>query len=117
MTDTITIEDETYRIDYDPKIGKVDIAGVMRLNGLQEYAPISALLSNAVQEQKTLALDLSRLEFLNSSGIAVLSKFIIEVRNRADIELTLEGSKDIAWQAKSLPNLKRLMPALELAYK
>ena len=51
---------------------------------------------------------------MNSSGIAMLSKFVIEARGRADGGLVIRASRSVPWQGKSLNNLKRLMPALEL---
>ena len=50
---------------------------------MAEYAPIFDLLNNAcaLKPAQPLTLDLRQLEFLNSSGIAMLSKFVIGVRN------------------------------------
>lgn len=108
------IKGEAYEVTYDPADGQVVFEGTLRLNGLTEYAPITALLSNAMDEKDRLVLDLQNLEFLNSSGIAMLSKFVIEARKRESLSLTIKGSKEIAWQGKSLVNLQRLMPPLEL---
>lgn len=107
------IEGETYTAEYDPDAGRVSLAGSLRLSGLAEYAPISEMLDSALDNTE-LELDLTRLEFLNSSGIATLSKFVINARNRKTCTLTIRGSNRIPWQSKSLNNLKRLMPALEL---
>jgi hypothetical protein len=62
-------------------------------------------------------VDLSELEFLNSSGIAMLSKFVIEARNRKTVTLTILGAQAIPWQGKSLVNLQRLMPAMQLDWR
>jgi len=89
--------------------------GTMRLSGTDAYQPVMDLM-NAVLEAGAgpIVLDLSGLEFLNSSGINLLAKFTIEVRKRADIGLVVKGSTRVPWQSKSLPNLKKLYPALEL---
>lgn len=107
------LEGEGYTAEYDPDARRVKLAGSLRLSGLTEYAPISEML-DATLEAPDLELDLTRLEFLNSSGIATLSKFVINARNRKTSALTIRGSSRIPWQSKSLNNLKRLMPALEL---
>ena len=61
-----------------------------------------------------MTLDLRGLEFLNSSGIAMLSKFTIEIRNRKTVDLSVVGSKAVSWQGKSLINLCKLMPTLRM---
>jgi hypothetical protein len=72
-----------------------------------------------------ITLDLRKLEFLNSSGINVLSKFIIKVRqhrerqakeNQPETNMVVYGSQTIPWQSKSIKNLQRLMPSLELEW-
>ncbi|MDH5391569.1 MAG: hypothetical protein OEY11_00150 [Gammaproteobacteria bacterium] len=108
------IEDENYHVEYKPVNGQITFTGTLRLGGLSEYAPIVDCLGRAVNESNTLTLSLKSLEFLNSSGIAMFSKFVINARNKPDFELIVIGSQDIPWQSKSLNNLKRLMPAMNL---
>lgn len=110
----MNIQDENYRICFDEAACAVEFHGTLRLNGMTEYAPILDLLNQAsATPARPLVLDLRRLEFLNSSGIAMLSKFVIGVRN-GELKLTVLGSSAIPWQGKSLTNLKRLMPGLML---
>jgi hypothetical protein len=68
----------------------------------------------ADQEPATITLDLRELEFLNSSGINVISKFVLKVRQKNTSQILVRGSKTIPWQGKSLKNLQRLMPSLQL---
>jgi len=72
------------------------------------------LLLTAVEQSPTLTLNLQELEFLNSSGISMLSMFVVKVRDRGVTQLVLQGSNKILWQTKSLRNLQRLMPGLTL---
>lgn len=89
--------------------------GSMRLSGTEAYAPVQALMADVLAGQSVgIVLDLTGLEFLNSSGINLLAKFTIDVRNRGGVAIEVRGSKRIPWQSKSLPNLRRLYPALEL---
>jgi hypothetical protein len=87
----------------------------MRLSGTEAYAPIQALMADVLNmTRQGITLDLTGLEFLNSSGINLLAKFAIDVRNRQSVALTVLGASRIPWQPKSLPNLKRLFPATVL---
>ncbi len=111
------IKTEDYSVFYDLDKTTIICQGSLRLNGLEEYAAILQLFSEAVErEPAELTLDLQNLKFLNSSGISMLSKFIIEVRKRKNIQIVAIGSKEIPWQSKSLKNLQRLMPSLKLDF-
>ncbi|WP_017304230.1 slr1659 superfamily regulator [Spirulina subsalsa] len=109
------IKTNSFEVEYNKEINTVKFQGSLRLSGMDEYAPIVELLNQiADQNPSTLTLDLRALEFLNSSGINVLSKFVIRVRQNKEMGLTVQGSEEIAWQTKSLKNLQRLMPSLTL---
>jgi anti-anti-sigma factor len=89
--------------------------GTMRLSGTDAYAPINALLADVLATKPPkIVLDLTNLEFLNSSGINVLAKFTIAIRKEPGVGVLVQGSQRIPWQGKSLPNLKKLHPSLEL---
>jgi len=109
------IKSEDYNIWYDQLTTTVNCEGSLRLSGMEEYAPIVELL-NAVaeKEQPQITLNLKGLAFLNSSGINVISKFVIEVRKKGNTQMLVQGSKAIPWQGKSLKNLQKLMPSLQL---
>jgi hypothetical protein len=109
------IKAETYSIEYDSTTSTVVWEGDLYLNGSEGYAPISDLLTDVTkQDLSTLTLDLKQLHFLNSSGINVLSKFIIQIRQKENMKVLVLGSRAIPWQVKSLRNLQKLMPQLEL---
>lgn len=112
------IKAEDYTVSYDTATATVSCQGSLRLSGMEEYAPIVQLLNDvADQEPLTITLNLQKLEFLNSSGISMLSKFVLKVRQKKNIQMLVQGSKGIPWQGKSLKNLQRLMPSLELELK
>lgn len=61
-----------------------------------------------------MTLDLRELAFLNSSGISMLSKFVLSVRKKKGVQLVVLGSNDMPWQGKSLKNLEKLLPGVKL---
>jgi anti-anti-sigma factor len=109
------IRNADYSVVYDEATATVTCTGSFRLNGTDEYAPIVQVLNTALDKQpETITLNLQDLQFLNSSGINVLSKFVISVRQKGKTQMIVKGSKRIPWQSKSLINLQRLMPTLKL---
>lgn len=111
---------DNYSLKYEEIDQTVTFSGSFRLNGSVEYEPISTLLNEVMLQTPpppVFKLDVRQLQFLNSSGINMLSKFIISVRRQSSTSIVLAASKTIPWQAKSLQNLQKLMPALRLVYE
>ncbi|WP_416669929.1 slr1659 superfamily regulator [Egbenema bharatensis] len=110
------IQADNYTVWHDSASATVYFQGFLRLNGIEEYQPIMDLLVAAIEASPNLTVNLQKLEFLNSSGISMLSMFVVRARQRGDVQLTLHGTDTILWQTKSLKNLQRLMPTLTLAF-
>lgn len=109
------IKTEEYSITYETDTNTVICEGSLRLSGMDEYTPMVELLNNIVDSgANNITLNLRGLEFLNSSGINVLSKFVIKVRQQGNITMVVVGSNSVPWQGKSLKNLQKLMPSLQL---
>ncbi|MCW6035662.1 hypothetical protein K4A83_05160 [Spirulina subsalsa FACHB-351] len=105
---------EDYRILYDEQGNTVAFYGELSLSGSKDYEPIKQLLEEATSEElEQFTLDLKELYFLNSSGISMLSKFVIGMR-KSDTQLIVIGSEEIPWQKKSLSNLQKFLPSLQL---
>lgn len=120
MTDPITrlsapetdIKGPGYRVWFDAPSHTLHFEGVLRLS-TSEYKPIEDLLQQVLASSRAaLRLRMTELNFLNSSGINVLYKFAIAARKKGDTELHVHAASSIPWQGKSLPNLKKFLPAI-----
>lgn len=106
-----------YRIYGEPEPARLVLEGSLRLNGMAEYQPLTDWLGQIVAAAPPqVILDVRQLKFLNSSGINVLSRFVIQVRQKGNIHLIFRCSEAIPWQHKSLINLQRLLPTLDLDF-
>lgn len=111
------VKGDDYKVWYNASDASIYCQGSLRLAGTEEYAPIVQILEHVIEQSpQRIILNLCQLEFLNSSGINVLSKFVIKVRQKEKISITVQGSDTVPWQGKSLKNLQRLMPALKLEW-
>lgn len=109
------IKDKDYSVRYDLETKTVIFQGELQLSEMDDYAPIMSLLDEILErEPSVLNVDLRGLEFLNSSGINVLFRLVINVREKENMQLVIQGSNRVSWQSKSLSNLQRLMPAVQL---
>jgi hypothetical protein len=109
------IKTDEYSVSYNSDTATVICKGSFLLSSADEYAPILQLLTSATEQQpKQLILDVKELEFLNSSGINMFTKFVISVRKKTTLQLVAIGYNEIPWQVRLLKNLQRLLPTLKL---
>ena len=111
---SMDITHDNYQVRYDESRGTITYHGSFRLRG-EEYKPILDLLIAAADSKpQTVILDARGLEFLNSSGINTLSKFIVRVRKHNTSQVIIQGNYEYSWQQKSFRNLQRLLPEMRL---
>lgn len=108
---------EDYSVQYDPNAQAVSFAGSIRLQTMDDYTPIRELLHAAIDDADpgaTVSLDFRGLRFLNSSGINTISRFVIAARKQDTVMLQVLGNQEIYWQQKSLTNLQKLWPKIQI---
>jgi hypothetical protein len=110
-----TVTGEDYLVELNEENHTIKFIGELSLAGPQEYSLIKDLLELSTKnEPKNITIDLQELSFLNSSGISMLSKFVIGLRKYKLLQLIILGSEQIPWQKKSLKNLQKFLPGLKL---
>ena len=110
-----SIHGESFDIQLEEDKSTVSFKGALRLSGTEDYAPILDMLKETlIHPTAPIVLDLRELDFLNSSGITMFSRFVIEARDHAGIDVQVLASEAVPWHARSLKNLQRLMPALSI---
>ena len=110
---TQVLTGEDYSVQHDSTAQAVMFIGTIRLQTMDDYAPIRKLLDDAMDAAgtgATVLLDFRSLRFLNSSGINTISRFVIDARKQDNVMLKVLGNQEIYWQQKSLTNLQRLWP-------
>lgn len=109
------IESESYRIWFDREGSRVVFEGALRLSGSTDYKPIHQFLLDVHElDIPVLTLDFKELEFLNSSGISTLCRFVFDAKKRDSTPIRIIGTKDVLWQTKSFSNLQKLWDKIEL---
>ena len=111
------LKEEKYQVYYDKDKATVTLQGALLLNGAPAYEPILNILKEAAHnhEPEHLTIDIRGLTFLNSSGINMMTKFVVYISDVQGLKLTVTivGQKQVAWQERLTINLKRLMPELQ----
>jgi hypothetical protein len=109
------ISGESFEVRLEESSSTVSFKGALRLSGAEDYTPILNLLKATLTDSAPpIVLDLRELDFLNSSGITMFSRFVIEARDHTGVDLQVLASQAIPWHARSLKNLQRLMPSLSI---
>lgn len=114
----LEIKGENFNIFYDSNSKVINFTGRVRLRGLQEYTVVFDLFDKVIEiDRDLITLDLQNLELINSSGIDMLSKFIITTRKKNTVQINIIGSNALTWQTRLLKNMQRLMPKLQYELK
>lgn len=109
------IKGEDYLVTYNETRSTMEFFGTIRLRDTADYSAISDLLDSAhAKASDELVLDFRNLNFLNSAGINTISKFVITARRADTAALKVVGNSQISWQQKSLKNLQKLWPKVQI---
>ena len=100
-----------FQVDCAPGEGRCALSGVMRLESVEAYLPVLAEVEAVLRAMPALRLDLTRLAFLNSSGVRALARLVLAARHSGK-PLTIVASARYPWQVKAVASLQAIHPRL-----
>jgi len=114
------MKDQKYSIIYDIDSASLMFSGSFVLNSSLDYDPILQLLKQTADkhEPHKLVLDISGLKFMNSSGLNMITKFIMYFNDvkKYKLKLYIKIHRKINWQEKLCCNMGKLLESLEVLY-
>ncbi len=110
--------DQKFSVRYDASTATIICKGIMDLRDIEGYKPVANLFSAVIdQEPQVITLDVTELEFLNSSGITTIgSGLVIKMRNKGRSKLVIQCNREFPWQERSMKGISRLMHGIELKF-
>lgn len=110
------IKTDEYTIDCSSN-NKGILKGSMRLPSPLSYENSFELLKKGIDiSTNTYFINIEKLEYLNSSGLTALARLLIQAR-KVDTPVTIECSKNIPWQSKSIASLCKLWDKIQTVYQ
>ncbi len=105
----MSISGERYTISYDPLDQQVNFEGSLRAVNQDDLDAIRRYLSELHQKlEGTMRLNFRKLRYLSSAGLRVIIDFLKAASRARKLDIQLIGSRVVAWEEKTLPNLPAL---------
>jgi hypothetical protein len=78
------------------------------------FDPYWTALDDAIRRERVarVVLDIRGLEYMNSSGILTLARWLMKVTSHAAYQVVIEHDPDLTWQHSNVPVLAKLAPAV-----
>jgi hypothetical protein len=108
----MTGQNSEFKVECDDK--SCTISGVMRLSSPVAYLEHFEIIRHKMRDASDkFIVDISKVEYLNSSGINAFGRIIIYARQE-EIPLIILGDSQYPWQQKSIKPLEKLWDKLEV---
>jgi SAM-dependent methyltransferase len=105
----MSITGDRYLISYDPLDQQVNFEGSLRACNQTDLDAIRGYLGELHQKlDGTMRLNFRKLRYLSSAGLRVIVDFLKAAEQARKLDIQLIGSKVVAWEEKTLPNLPSL---------
>lgn len=103
----MSLKTEDYQIAFSEP-NTIALSGVLRLQSPLDYDPVFGIIKEKLNDSfDSIVIDLSQLEFLNSSGIASIARLIF-LAKKQNCCLVFRGSNNIPWQKKVFDTFTKL---------
>ena len=105
-------------MDYQVEVigNQAHLQGILRLNSPHEYdEPFEDIREGIITTNTTFIIDISKLVYLNSSGITAFAKLIILAKAK-DKELIIKGNNQTPWQKSSMSCLDKLYEKVSMSW-
>jgi hypothetical protein len=97
-----------------------DVLRVVMTGSLESRDPRAAFdpywtaLDDAIRRERVarVVLDVRGLDYMNSSGILTLARWLMKVTLQPAYEVVIEHDSDVTWQQSNVPVLAKLAPAV-----
>lgn len=111
------LKHEDGSVVYDNASNTVLFRGRLRSTDPMMFRRLGELLAEADQANRlTMVWDLRDMVYLNSAGLSVLYHFVNRKAQEPGYALKVLANSLVAWQTSSLPNLKTLLPSVQLVF-
>ncbi len=117
----IMAEKNKFSITYNPKEKIIFFEGSLLLTVDQYKEILESFYNIYLNIQKIenyityITLDIINLKFLNSSGISMLTSYLMSyMSEHTNISILIKINKIYSWQNKLCINLKRIIPQIEI---
>lgn len=105
------------RVCFDEASNTLSFSGRLRSVDAEVFTRLDEFLHKASQISKlSMIWDVRALQDLNSAGLGVLYRFVSSKRDNSDYALRIKANSKVYWQDRSLPNLKKMMPRMQLEF-
>ena len=112
----MSFKTEDYQIILSEDNKHIHISGVLRLQSPASYEePFQCIKDGLVSSSEVFTIDISELQFLNSSGVSSLARLILFART-SDKEIKMICNSDTPWQKKTISSLIKLYDKLDIQY-
>ena len=85
------------------------LTGTMRLSSPTAYDEFFSEIVKMMSEGGSITVDISQLEFLNSSGLTSLGRVFIQAKN-LNMTGKIIAKKDVPWHQRSIVSIAKLWP-------